>query len=121
MIEPLVPCVQQLKEGLNVDGLLSYIKKSPEKFRKFFVIKKNLDEESLLSLLQPSYSMEGSNKYVLEVDIFKYLTSFIENIFYDGKYCFSGPLFSWIKCLFFPIKIFFIQQDQVCLVKKVKF
>lgn len=114
MIEPLVPCVQQLKEGLNVDGLLSYVKKSPEKFRKFFVIKKSLDEESLLSLLQPSYSMEGSNKHNKQ--------SFIENIFYDGKYCFSGPLSSWIECLFFLLGFFFfIQQDQVCLVKRVKF
>ena len=88
VIEPIIPAIQQLKDGLNVDGLVETILKNPAKFKKFFVISSaiKLDEDAFLSLLRPIYSERGSNKYSVHINIFKYFTDFVEDTFNKGEF-----------------------------------
>lgn len=86
-IEPLIPALQQMKEGLNVNGLLDEIQANPNAFKVMFVkSNEELTIESFNSLFKMSFSEQGSNKRQSETNVSKFLEDFIETCFHDGKF-----------------------------------
>ena len=42
--------------------------------------------DDFLDLLEPHFNEKGSNKYQVEVNLYKYFTDFLESCVYDGKW-----------------------------------
>ena len=81
-VEPIIPELQQLRDGINLDGFLNYIKKNPVSFQKYYLNNQAHTYEDILSLFQAHFSDEGSNKHEKEIDIYKHFTNFIKTWFY---------------------------------------
>ena len=81
-VEPIIPALQQLMDGINLDDFLNYMKKSPVSFQKYYLNNQAETYEDILSLFQAHFSDEGSNKREKEIDIYKLFTDSIETCFY---------------------------------------
>ena len=85
-IEPKLPALHQMAEGLKWRGLLHEIRTLPNVFYNCFVVNCNeLSLEVFFDLLHVEYSPEGSNKQSKEVDVYKYFCDFMEYCYHDGK------------------------------------
>lgn len=86
-LEPIIPSIQQLSEGLDVNGLIYILKKNGNQFSRFFVKKDGqLSEDSFLQLMEPLFSEPGSNKHTCEINTYKFFTDFVEDMFNNGEF-----------------------------------
>ena len=86
-IEPKLPAIQQLTDGLNIRGLLDAIKNNPIGFKACFVYSPdNLSLDRFFEEMDSKFSEKGSNKLLKEEDIFKYFCDYLEKTFYDSKF-----------------------------------
>ena len=86
IVEPKLPALAQLADGLDVRGLINLVKKNPIGFAEMFIKKdEDITVERFLEEVQPSFSEKGSNKFSTEESIFKLFCDYIEQCFYDGK------------------------------------
>ena len=81
-MEPIIPALQQLMDGINLNGYFNYMKKNPVSFQKYYLNNQADTYEDILSLFQAHFSDEGSNKHEKEIGIYKLFTDFIETCFY---------------------------------------
>ena len=86
-IEPKLPALAQLADGLAVRGLIDLIKKNPVGFEDLFI--KRTDDitvERFMDEMEPLFSEKGSNKFLKEESTYKFFCDFIEKCYYDSKY-----------------------------------
>ena len=100
--EPVLPALQQLADGINMNGFLSQIRENPDQFKPCFInSSKRLTFDDLMDLIEPNFSPKGTKKYQLELDVYKYFTDALEELDQLGKN-FWGPslrLRCFIWCL----------------------
>lgn len=84
-VEPSMAALQQFSEGLDINNLLATMRANKALFKTCFVHQGEEDFDILVELFHPDYSEKGSNRYVKEVDIFKYFHDFLETCFYNGQ------------------------------------
>ena len=83
-IEPVIPALQQLKEGLDQIGLLESIKCNPLSYKSCFTASTKPNLESVIDLFSAEYSVTGSNRKEKEVNLYKYFIDILESCFYSG-------------------------------------
>jgi len=86
VVEPKLPAIYQLADGLDVRGLLKIIRDNPSYYEEYFVDHpNNLTLNRFCEEIQPQFSDTGSNKLTNEECVFKLFSDYIESCFYNGK------------------------------------
>jgi len=90
-IEPRLSPLSQLAQGLDIKGLLDSIRKNPKSFKVCFTIC-SLDTMDVSDLMITEFNgPEGSNLRVREMDVMKFFSDVMENLFHEGidisNYC----------------------------------
>ena len=81
-----MPALQQLADGININGFLSQIRDNPDQFKPCFIYSsKRLTFDDLMDLIEPNVSPKETNKYQLEIDVYKYFTDTLEELDQLGK------------------------------------
>ena len=76
-----MPALQQLADGININGFLSQIRGNPDQFKPCFInSSKRLTFDDLMDLIEPNFSPKGTNKYQLELDVYKDFTDTLEEL-----------------------------------------
>jgi hypothetical protein len=82
-----IPMLDQIGSGLQLFGILDSIKKHPQLLEPVFTessfFKPNAD--TFLGNMMGNFSEHGSNDKLLEIDVYKYFTDFIEDCEYSGE------------------------------------
>ena len=86
VVESKLPQLHQLQDGLRVGGLLNEIQKNPVGFQACFVASTDefISLQRIYEEIEPVFALEGSNKIVIEENIFKHFCDYLEKAFYDG-------------------------------------
>ena len=83
-----MPMLHQISSGLQAFGILDAIKKRPKLLEPVFTkspfFKPNAD--TFIDNMVGSFSEDGSNDKLAEIDVYKYFTDFIEDCECSGKY-----------------------------------
>ena len=83
-----MPMLHQISSGLQAFGILDAIEKHPKLlepvFTKSSFFKPNAD--TFIDNMVGSFSEDGSNDKLAEIDVYKYFTDFIEDCECSGKY-----------------------------------
>ena len=77
-IEPVIPALQQLKEGLDQIGLLESIRCYPLSYKSCFTASAKPSLESITDLCSAEYSVTGSNRKEKEINLYKYFMDMLE-------------------------------------------
>lgn len=85
-VTPIYPALHQFAEGLKLFGVLQAMRDEPEIMHPIFTesncFKWNV--EDFLQNLEVKFADEGSNKFVKEVDNFKYFSDLVEQMSVRG-------------------------------------
>ena len=82
--EPVIPALQQLKEGMDQIRLLESVKCYPLSYKSCFTASAKPNLESVIDLFSAEYSVKGSNRKEKEVNLYKCFTDMLESCFYSG-------------------------------------
>ena len=86
-LQPLLPVMEQLTNGLQTYNLLTVIRHSSSLFYHVFCGSSclNWTYEKFENFAEPQFSEDGSSKKKSEIDIFKCLMESVEAIFHEGN------------------------------------
>ena len=99
-VEPGLPALQQLADGINVNGFLSPIRKNPDQFKPCSInSSKRFTFDDLMDLIEPNFSPKGANKYQPELNVYYYFTDTLEELDQLGK-IFFGPALGYAILMF---------------------
>jgi len=85
-VEPSIPAIEQLREGMDIYGFADVLHNNPTSFRECFVFNdKNLDIDDFLNLLDPQYSPTGSNRREKELLIYKHFCDMVDECYNDPQ------------------------------------
>ena len=94
-----MPMLHQISSGLQVFGILDSIKEHPQLLEPVFIessfFKPNAD--TFIDNIVGSFSEDGSNDKLIEIDVFKYFTDFIEECECSSKCMINKNIQSNIK------------------------
>ena len=85
-LQPALPILNQLLEGLKLYGLLDVVRSNPIVFRYVFCPNNvfSWTFEKLEECLCPEFSSDGSNLKSKEVDCYKVFMDSLESFFYES-------------------------------------
>ena len=70
-VEPGLPALQQLADGININGFLSPIRENPDQFKPCSInSSKRFTFDDLIDLIEPNFSPKGANKYQPELNVY---------------------------------------------------
>ena len=83
-----MPMLHQISSGLQAFGILDAIKKHPKLLEPVFTKSSffKLNADTFIDNMEGSFSEDGSNDKLAEIDVYKYFTDFIEDCECSGKY-----------------------------------
>ena len=83
---PLLPPLDQIKEGLKLYGLLDLMKAEQQLFKIVFVENNILQWtfEKFEDFVEAVYSEHGTSQKNIEINVFKAFLDAMESFFYDG-------------------------------------
>lgn len=98
-IEPKIPMIKELEQGLALYGLLNTVRQQPGLFEAVFLESSQFDItlDDLLDSLEVKYSQSQLLKEK-EEDVFKYFSDMVQNIAHLGE--------CWCSRIFVPQTIF---------------
>ena len=99
-VEPMLPVIEEIINGLNCYNIFNMIKQNPNVMRPVFCHGNQFEwhYEEFVNSLQPVFSEEGSSKRMLEVTTYKALLDVIEYCFNDGKHSKILDKLEILKC-----------------------
>lgn len=91
MILSAVPALQQLADGLDVNGLLAVVRDKPRIYEAIFTEKAfspfTWSYEDFMENFVAQYSEQGSRKHQAEVNCHKAFMDAMEQAFNDREFC----------------------------------
>ena len=84
--------LSQFEQGLKLHGVLDVLKRNPKCGQIVMcpIHQPPSVEEFLMSIVEPEYHPEGSNRKEREVDVFMYFTQFLEELHSEGQFTLRG-------------------------------
>ena len=81
-VAPLIPMVDQLREGLELHGIMDIIKADRANWQPIFTPSDTfaIDADSFLDNVLPLYSDVGSNKHEKEIDTYKAFSDCVQSM-----------------------------------------
>ena len=86
VLHKVVPFLCEMADGLRYHGVLQKMSDNPNTFEPIFVPGKSLEWtfENVEEVLDPNYSVDGSNKKSSEINTFKCLLDAVEQLYHSG-------------------------------------
>ncbi len=111
-VAPLIPMVDQIREGLDVHGIVEILKEDRVNWQPIFTPSDtfSIDGDTFLDNVIPMYSDAGSNKYEKEINTYKAFSDCVQSMAHDCEY-FSVLTYA----SYAPLAPFFVALPPFCL------